>query len=39
MGFLYSRSSIGRALVSKTKGCRLGPCRECHLRTLEGAAQ
>ena len=28
-GFLYSRSSIGRALVSKTKGCRLGPCREC----------
>lgn len=29
-GFLYSRSSIGRALVSKTKGCRLGPCRECH---------
>ena len=26
-GVLYSRSSIGRALVSKTKGCRLEPCK------------
>lgn len=33
-GMIYSRSSIGRALVSKTRGCRLGPCRECQLRTL-----
>ena len=35
-GMIYSRSSIGRALVSKTRGCRLSPCRECHLRTLGG---
>lgn len=27
-GMIYSRSSIGRALVSKTRGCRLSPCRE-----------
>lgn len=38
-GMICSRSSIGRALVSKTRGCRLSPCRECQLRTLEGAAQ
>nr|DAO48142.1 MAG TPA: hypothetical protein [Caudoviricetes sp.] len=37
-GFLYSRSSIGRALVSKTKGCRLGPCRECQTLHDRGTA-
>lgn len=38
-GFLYSRSSIGRALVSKTRGCRLGPCRECHFESCRQDAQ
>ena len=37
-GVLYSRSSIGRALVSKTKGCRLGPCRECQTLHDRGTA-
>lgn len=33
-GMIYSRSSIGRALVSKTRGCRFKPCRECQIAVL-----
>ena len=33
-GMICSRSSIGRALVSKTRGCRLSPCRECQIAVL-----
>lgn len=33
-GMIYSRSSIGRALVSKTRSCRLSPCRECQIAVL-----
>ena len=37
----YGRSSIGRAAVSKTAGCRFESCRPCYpqKKTLPGALQ